>query len=212
MPRGKARKAAWIKGKKNCPKIKKIAKKAAPAKPRQARASGLGMAIAIDKGERQNKIKKREEKKMKKLDLAKKAYQAEMDSIWQAAAAALAIKDYQRLAAQYQEDMAQEAAAKAEIIPFPKAQEKIRAKFPEADGLSPNGFSMRMASGQIDCALIAFRAAAGRYPNKAEGRQIIGLLNHFSIKPMPQDRLAEHIRFWQGPKAASHKKGNLYLD
>jgi len=57
MPKGKARKAAWIKGEKNCPKMKKNAKNSAPAKPRQARASGLGMAIALDKGKQAKKIK-----------------------------------------------------------------------------------------------------------------------------------------------------------
>jgi len=167
-----------------------------------------------------------EEKKMKraekKLENAKAAYQEELRPIFEAAAAALAISDYQRLAAAYQEELAEEARF---LPPNPAAlnppkQKKIREKFPQAKGKkSPNNFSMNFISGQADSALLAFRRAAGRFPNQEECAQIQALIEQFSIKALERNRIWDHYIFWKeiasssyGAPIGSHWRGFLYRD
>jgi len=146
----------------------------------------------------------------KKLENAKAAYQEELRPIFEAAMAALAINDFRRAAASYQEEIA-ELAAKPQPQAAPAPIQKIRNKFPQAAGsLSPNGFPMNFASGQADAALEAFFHAQGRYPNREEGRAIISLLNQFSAKDMPKDRLLEHRRYWESLKPLAKGKKRLY--
>jgi len=153
----------------------------------------------------------------KKLVSAMAEYQREMELLFAPHEEARALEEFARAKQAYQHEVAMEVKEKQatpQITLAEPAIEKVRSKFPQASGaMSPNGFSMSFASGQVDSAIVAFRKAQGRYPTKAEGRQIITMLNTFSIKAMPQDRLLEHLRWWQDPdKGGRHKKGQLYLD
>jgi len=126
-------------------------------------------------------------------------YQAEVAGDFAAAELEVAKGEYQAaMSAEF--DRLTSPAQAAEVAVKAK---KVRASYPDAAGKSPNGFSMRMITGQIDACMEAYKAQNGTYPSAAA----VAALIHADAK-----RVQGHISWWQSPANTPHRgRGPFYL-
>lgn len=135
-------------------------------------------------------------KKVNLLDVAKAEYQAEVATAAAALELQAATREYQQ--AMIAEFERQSAPASAATIPGKK--QKVRAKYPASEGKSPNGFSMKMVTGQIDAAMVEFHKQNRQWPTAEVVARLIDA---------PTKRVQEHIDWWR--EIGNAKRGNLYL-
>jgi len=125
---------------------------------------------------------------------AKEQYQDEV-------AGEFARAELDQASAEYQTAMAHEAEQlEVQASGLTDKRKKVRAVFPTAEGKSPNGFSLKMVTGQIDQCMMDGLKANGQYPTAAQVAALTGI---------PEKRVQEHISWWQSPPKAG--KTPLYL-
>lgn len=133
------------------------------------------------------------------LAQAQAEYQQEVSGAFAAAELEQAKAEYQRaMSAEFERLTAPAAAATA-----PAKKKKVRASYPDAEGKSANGFSLRMITGQIDQAMVDFKRQNGNWPSA----EVVANLIHADAK-----RVAAHIAWWQSPENTPHRgRGPFYL-
>jgi len=129
------------------------------------------------------------------LTEAKELYQEEVAEDFARAELAQASAEYQTAMAHEAEQFEAQAAA-AET----GKKKKVRAVFPTAEGKSPNGFSRRMVTGQIDQVMVDYKEQNGEWPTAAQVAVLTGI---------DEKRVNAHIKWWQAPKKSG--KDPLYL-